>query len=217
MQQFLLPVIGGLFILLVLAVLYFWWSSAPPPGEQAGSPSGQAAPAQPQALLMWRDPQDGKLTVEFSGRSYHSLAEVIEPEIRDQILTMLGLVSPFMGETPISALSSPAPARAPVSTPTLSKPTAGRPAKVTSDSTTADAAATVTQLSMTDQIEDILQRLLAQRPAMADRSIHIRSAIDGGVRIEVDGHSYSGVAEIGDADVRSVIQAAIQEWESRSS
>jgi hypothetical protein len=217
MQQFLLPVVGGLFILLVLAVLYFWWSSAPAPSEQAGNIDGPAAPAQPQALLMWRDPQDGKLTVEFSGRSYRSLAEVIEPEIRDQILAMFGLVSQFTGDMLASTFPSQAPMQTPASAASISRLAAGGPTEITADVATADVSGMLGQLSMADQIEDILQKLLAQRPAMADRSIHIRSAIDGGVRIEVDGHSYNGVADIGDDEARAVIQAAIQEWESRSS
>lgn len=69
--------------------------------------------------------------------------------------------------------------------------------------------------SIADQIEDLLQRRLSQIPAFQKRSIHVRSNIDGTLRIEVDGRSYPHVDEVIDPNVREFIQNVIREWEAR--
>lgn len=70
-------------------------------------------------------------------------------------------------------------------------------------------------LSIPEQIEEHLQRKLASKPDWRSRSIHIRAAHDGGVRIEVDGKFYEGVTDIEEADVREFVMAAIQDWEAQ--
>ena len=68
-------------------------------------------------------------------------------------------------------------------------------------------------LSIPDQIEQVLQKHLADLPQYADRSIHVRPSPFGGVRIEVDGQFYEGVGDVADVQVRALIQDAVREWE----
>ena len=66
-----------------------------------------------------------------------------------------------------------------------------------------------------DAVEQFLQFKLSHTPQFQMRSIHVRSAIDGGVRIEVDGHYYDGVGDVIDADVREFLLATLREWDAR--
>jgi hypothetical protein len=68
-------------------------------------------------------------------------------------------------------------------------------------------------LSIPDQIEQVLQKHLADLPEYADRSIHVRPSPFGGVRIEVDGQFYEGVGDVPEDQVRALIQDAVREWE----
>jgi len=65
-------------------------------------------------------------------------------------------------------------------------------------------------------IENYLQFKIGQTPDMQGRRIHIRPSISGGVRILVGDASYDFVDEVPDAEVRSFIQVAIAEWQSRN-
>ena len=52
-------------------------------------------------------------------------------------------------------------------------------------------------------------------PQYSMRSIHIRPASDGGVRIEVDNRAYESIADVPDADVRDFLMGLMREWEAR--
>jgi hypothetical protein len=68
-------------------------------------------------------------------------------------------------------------------------------------------------LSIPDQIEQVLQKHLADLPEYTGRSIHVRPSPFGGVRIEVDGQFFEGVGDVTDDTVRALIQNAVREWE----
>ena len=69
--------------------------------------------------------------------------------------------------------------------------------------------------SIAEQIEELLQMRLSQTPGFSTRSIHVRPASGGSLRIEVDGMYYEHVDEIIDPDVREYIRNVIKEWEAR--
>jgi hypothetical protein len=71
------------------------------------------------------------------------------------------------------------------------------------------------ELNIADAIEAYLQYKIEQNPQFQRRGIHIKPALGGGVKIEADGKSYEFVDEVADADVRSFIQTAINEWQDR--
>ncbi len=64
-------------------------------------------------------------------------------------------------------------------------------------------------------VEEFLQFKLNKTPQFAERSIHIRSGPDHGIRIEVDGHYYDGIGDVVDPDVRDFLSALMREWEAR--
>ncbi len=70
-------------------------------------------------------------------------------------------------------------------------------------------------LTIADHIEEFLQaRLRTASPELQGRKIHIRAALHGGVRIEVDGRFYDAVGDIEDETVRQFVIDAIQGWEA---
>ena len=73
----------------------------------------------------------------------------------------------------------------------------------------------VKQPGIGDAVEDFLQFKLSNTSQYQMRSIHIRPASDGAIRIEVDGHFYDGVGDVADADVRNFLAATLREWEAR--
>lgn len=73
----------------------------------------------------------------------------------------------------------------------------------------------IPEINIADAIETFLQHKLMTTGAFSGRSIHIRSALGGGVAIEVDGKYYDTVGDVADAQVRAYLQQTIEEWQSR--
>ena len=71
-------------------------------------------------------------------------------------------------------------------------------------------------INLADEIEEMLQFRLSLNTHLAQRSIHIRPGLGGGIRVEVDGTFYDEVGDVSDGEVREFIQATIREWEARS-
>ena len=72
------------------------------------------------------------------------------------------------------------------------------------------------EVNIASAIESYLQHKIMHTPEYRGRGIHIRPALNGGVRIEVDGQSYDFVDEITDSGVRNFVQSAIAEWQERN-
>ena len=207
--------------------------AVPPVSSPMRPPPMQADSEVVEVMRVLRDLADGSLIVEIRGRRYRSLRDMDDPAIgrhfmgNAQALARFARLDkydiPTTWEEP-SALPVPpqpsAPPLAPSSEvlPTRPTPAAGLTLKrrglfQRSKQEGDELAAPV--LSMADEIEALLQRRLAEDASMASRSIHIRSAPDGGVRVEVDDHFYEGVGDVEDEAVRNFIQATIREWEAR--
>lgn len=214
--------------------------AAPPPAPPAAdvAPAASPAPARPlgqvsdsvEVMRILRDLADGSLLVEVEGRRYRSLAEIHDPEARRRFVGNVRALSELVDvsddfdlPTYLEASPPPPPDSRITFPPTDTTPPPPPPVPSSSglmggllrrvnpgDSEEADEP-----VPFAEQIEALLQHHLTGHPELAARSIHIRSAADGGVRIEIDGHSYHGVDEVPDDAVREFIQATIREWEAR--
>lgn len=65
-------------------------------------------------------------------------------------------------------------------------------------------------------IEEYVQYKLQFTPQVRGRNIHVKPALHGGVRIEVDNASYEAVDDVNDPMVRAFLRAAIDEWQERN-
>lgn len=68
-------------------------------------------------------------------------------------------------------------------------------------------------LPFVQEIERLVQRRLESRPDLAEREIRITTDLRGNLRIYVGGQGFDSAADISDAEVRTLIQEAIREWE----
>lgn len=72
----------------------------------------------------------------------------------------------------------------------------------------------MTEQSLADQIDAILQKHLAASPELSTRNIRLRENPTGGLRIEIDGHFYDRPREIPELAIQQLIKKALKEWES---
>jgi hypothetical protein len=73
----------------------------------------------------------------------------------------------------------------------------------------------IPEINIAAAIEAFLQHKLTKLPEYSGRSIHVRPAASGGVKIEVDGVFYESIADVEDATVRQLLTATIEEWQAR--
>jgi hypothetical protein len=68
-------------------------------------------------------------------------------------------------------------------------------------------------LNIADNIDQMVQQRLSERPDMAGRRIRLATGLDGGLRIYVDDEIFEAVGDITDFKVRELIRDVIREWE----
>lgn len=73
----------------------------------------------------------------------------------------------------------------------------------------------IPEINIVEAIEAFLQYKLKNAPEWSSRNMHIKPALGGGLRIDVDGQYYESVDEIDDPAARAFIQATIEEWQER--
>ncbi len=215
--------------------------ASPSPAAPPSAPLGDALPGDAiEVFRIYRDLADGALIVEVHGQRYRSLSEITDAQVGRRFLGNVKALAHFarLGDVEIpdewGAESAPPPrgestafsqperqsysvpppppptsAARPPESPSLLGGLFGRGAKPTEPEEEIDVR------PMAEQIEELLQHRLTASPDLRHRSIHVRSAVDGGVRIEVDGRYYDGVGDVEDEDVREFIQSIIREWEAR--
>ena len=66
-------------------------------------------------------------------------------------------------------------------------------------------------MSIVEQIDEILQRLLASTPFAGQ--VRLREQVGGGIDIWVGAKRYTAVDEVAEAEVKAALRAAIAEWE----
>lgn len=173
-----------------------------------------------EVLRVLRDLADGGLVVEIGGRRYRGLDEIIDPQVKRRFMGNAQALSLFaqvdmVPKMDLTPASSEAGVQPPSSSPVMgtssvpvhpAKPIAIPDAKEEGD----------TPKTIADEIEEMIQYRLLVTPSLMGRSIHIRSAAGGGIRVEVDGHGFSSVSDVPDPEVLAFLQSVIHEWEERS-
>lgn len=181
-----------------------------------------------EIMRVWRDLSDGSLIIQLGDTLFQTV-----PEMRDQgkARRFIKLVRELARMAKIGAQAAGLPPPDFESgTEVISqqgawatqKPVAPSrpPAVPTTPPITATTEVQSTEMptgasTIADQIEELLQYRLTQTPIFQHRSIHVRSNLDGSLRIEVDGRFYEHVDEVVDVDVREFLQNVIREWEAR--
>ena len=79
----------------------------------------------------------------------------------------------------------------------------------------ADSTSTSRPLQLVDEIDDLLQKRLLERPDLAKRGIRLTRDIEGRPLIYVGTQPYRSADEIPDDDARAFIQETIHVWEKQ--
>ncbi len=184
----------------------------------AGQPQQLAAPvaAAPasgelvEVLRVYRDLTTGGLVVEIGGQRYSSLADMRDEQVRRRFAGITDGIGAFM----VMESARPVSPAAPIAPPPVqaAPPISPAPAQAGSQAAAQPQAQPPT---MAQEIENLLQYRMTLNPSFMDRSVHIHSAEDGSIWVEVDGHTYDSVSAVEDASVQAFIQKVIQEWEAR--
>jgi len=74
--------------------------------------------------------------------------------------------------------------------------------------------ATANQFTLAEQINALVQKRLKERPDLANLHIKLGSSTNGALFIRVGGQVFDSVHAISHAEVRTLIQNAIREWEN---
>jgi hypothetical protein len=198
------------------------------PAPSKPEPAPPSAPAAPpplsdgesiEVMRILRDLASGGLIVEIGGQRYYHLSQIADPQVRRRFLGNAQSLAQFTQGaeaemiSPIPSMAGPL-SEIPTPPPITTGPPGPRPSVLRRGAAEPEEAEEGPK-TIADQIEELLQYRLTLTPALSDRSIHIRPAVDGGVRIEVDGKWYSGVDEVEDAEIQEFIRSTIHEWEAR--
>lgn len=195
-----------------------------------------------EVMKVWRMPPMGKLAVEVGGRRLESLAELQNEATEQRILAAIGELITFAGGYKRLVDAGVAPELIPPAPPAAATPPPAASAQETQAKFLASlmqksaeppaappsplsfgfrrptksippAGALLSQVNIVDQIDTILQRLVAADPELAARDIRMEPGPGGKLQIRVDGKNYQRPAEIEDKAVQKVLKQALVEWE----
>jgi hypothetical protein len=189
-----------------------------------------------ELLTVMRDITGGGLIVQINDKAYPITKDMRDHEFRQRMLTILRELAQNAGSGPSQPLqgvsASPPASAAPAETapprvteppPIPTSPAFDLPRYSLENQTTPMTRRDlkkayeqpIPELDIAGRIEAFLQHKLSVTHTFPGRVIHVRSAPNGGIRIEVDGQAYEAVDDVSDEEVRAFLKAAIQEWQDR--
>jgi hypothetical protein len=190
--------------------------------QETGEAGNQPSPPDSVELLrVWRDLSDGSLTLEIGGRRFKSVSEMRAAHLDRRLLNVVHDLTAMLRAAPQPPQTPPPPPPPPSPRPkddTLPSMAPGdmfRQMGRVAMGHKSESIEQAPEVSIPDQIEELLQARLVNLPEYAERSIHVRPSPHGGVRIEVDEQYFDGVDKIPDDKVRALIQDTVREWEKR--
>jgi hypothetical protein len=171
-----------------------------------------------EVLRLYRDLSNGALVVEIGRQRFYALDEIGDDQVRRRFLGNAEAMAQFArlkkGTSPLIDWSTEAPDVAPPEPPATASVAASSKTRPAAEGQTGKKGKEAPPpKSMADEIEELLQYQLTVEPDLGSRSIHIRSADDGSIFVEVDGVTFDGVSGVSDLEVRSFLQKIIRDWE----
>ena len=193
-----------------------------------------------EMMRILRVPPMGKMVVEIQKHRFQSLAELEGDEKAIRIInTAIGELVSFAGGYQALVDAGVAPALAPAPAPVkedvaLTQQQAEFLAQLEAEQAALRNAASaetvvsaevvaaipeepapvVSTKSVVEQIDEILQGLVAQAEEFNGRSLHIIQNPAGGVSINVDGTQYTSPNAVEDILAQGLVKKALKQWES---
>ncbi len=203
----------------------------PPAGAQRISLAEGEAVEAVEVFTVLRDVAEGGLIIRIGDQAYRNPPAVADADFKRRFHTVLrdlaGAQQPVEAKPKPStpkAATAEVPAEASDAMPTFAadEPIPGdlpkfklpdKPVKPKRGQR--PVAEPIPEINIAAAIESFLQHKLTHSSEYAERSIHVRPALHGGVTIEVDGTFYETVGEVADEEVRDYLTATIAEWQAR--
>lgn len=181
--------------------------------ESASSTDISPVPPQPiSALRLWFDDQQSA-TLELDGVPLPSPQQVT-PAQRRRLITLINTLRPWIEAPAVRVSASPTPPSPPPKPSTTSSASQSAQLASLPSSLPASIEPPVAALSIVEQIDQILKRLLAGTSFAGQ--VRLRERIGGGIEIWVGAKQYTAIEEVKEAEVQAAIRAAIAEWERRA-
>ncbi len=195
----------------------------------ADESSDESAPAplpDDQALLSVRRTERGELAVFVQGQQYFHLRGVKDAQVANETLEVVKCVTAFaegwppVAEQEKAGPSPPEPAADEVSfleqlrqTDLFSLETGtSSPGLFGQRKKRKPSPQPQSLVTPADQINDLVQQRLDERPGVFRQDIRITTGDDGGLCFQVGARTYAQVDHIPDPQVKTLVQDAIQEW-----
>lgn len=167
-----------------------------------------------ESLLRLRK-ENHTVVVEMDGKI---LSGTLTPDEKKRLLALLSYVRPFVeGGQPIrqpaiKSVATPPPAFTPVS-PTLNEI---KPVSIlsTAQPKKLDPEKEFALLSIVQQIDSVLQKNIAGTP-LEDIGIRLQESPQGAVEVYIGLQKYQSIDDVPDEKIKSIIRAAISEWEDK--
>ena len=197
-------------------------SSPPPwkPGPQAPAPAGE------QELLRVSRTEKGELVIFVQGHRRRRLQEITDPQTGRETIEAIKAVMKFSKDWLPSIRQQAAPPTSSPETsidqetflkqlrqapPPLSEKSPGLLAPLQRQT----SSNLLDPLHLVDEIDELVQQRLQAQPDLAGRHIRLASGLAGGLCVYVDRQVFDTVGDVSDPQIRTLIQDAIHEWESR--
>jgi len=160
--------------------------------------------------------EDNKVVAEMEGKT---LSGALSPNEKKRLIELISYLRPFIeggqiqqpAVKPVATQPPPASFTPPTSKSNEVKPISiiapGQPKKL-------DPEQEFKLLSIVQQIDTVLQKKLAGTP-LEDAGIRLQESPHGSVEVYVGLQKYDSVDDVTDEKIRTIIRAAIAEWESK--
>lgn len=176
----------------------------PPAAAAPGEPEAPV-PAGEQELLCVSRTEKGDLVVFVQDQRCRCLSEIKDPQVRSETIAALKAVLTFAeGWLPSTAPKPPQPVP---TTPVVEQAAFLTELRQQAPSHTPESRTFV------DEINDLVQQRLQERPALAEYRIRLTTGEDGSLCIHVGQQAFGAVGDVSDPEVRALIQDAIREWD----
>lgn len=196
----------------------------PPPEEPSpGTPYSSPPFTDPEKIELARIYQqraDNQVFLEANGRLLRTPADVPPSERTSLVLAaeaiyrLLGQSSPRPEPKQPSSTSLPPIEWKPAPPTKIQKPSMN-PADVLVRAVQAGQPRLDQPRSLVEQIDEVLQEMLAQSPLPAGK-VHLSENESLGLEVRVNNQRYEGLDAVPDEAVRQIVRAAIAEWQRRS-
>lgn len=183
---------------------------APAESQADGEMSHALEVLEPEVLAIF-ERMSGALKLRLDGEIVEYTSD-LSTEQRERLLNLVISLRPWLDTQKIEKPLAPLPADGKISTMSIST-TPAADAKIDLDARAEEIIHS--KLSMVEQIDRILQKKLDGSP-MEQRGIRLRSAISGGLLIQIGLEEYDAIEKIPEQAIQDIIREASAEWEKNA-